>query len=414
MSVCRQGQGESALFSDEESDGGGESSHGEEDEEDESEGDGGETADEHDDDEEDEFSFAPDDQLERRQSSAAGLMNAAASAGGQERANLAPQHMQWALRPRTKAGGRSSSAAAAAAAAAAASGGGGFIYIDPTSLRRTSGGAAAAAAVAAATAGGLAGAADHQVTMYTTASALARSYGVVIRQVADLLTMLQDYASAAPCLPRLLSIGMDEFYSLLSLVEEQLRPNWTWLMTVMDSTEAQLRFGSALSNSSDPSHPSHPLYASSRGRGSGGGGSGGGGGGGIERSSASSSSRSGGLGGDTSAGRRDFLQYALSLMRAHHSEHLDSLPVIDVSAMRHIAYAFDALIYYMRAGDMSEESGAPSAKDGAAAGYLDPASLAYDENDNDDDLQDELPVMATVRGELVFKIPFMANCHNQQ
>ncbi len=398
--INRQGgQGESALFSDEESIGGGESSHGEEDEEEESEGEGGETADEHDEEEEDEFSFAPDDQLERRQSSAAGLMNAAAAAG-QERTNLAPQHMQWALRPRPKIGRASS--AAAAAAAAAASGGGGFIYIDPTSLRRTSaGGAAAAAAVAAAAAGGVAGAADSQVTMYTTASALARAYGVVIRQVADLLTMLQDYAGTAPCLPRLLSVGMEEFYSLLTLVEEQLRPNWTWLMTVMDSTEAQLRFGSALSNSSDSSHPLHPLYTSSRSRG-GGGGVGGGG----ERSSSSSSSRSGGLGGDPAAGRRDFLHYALSLMRAHHSEHSDSLPIIDVSAMRHIAYAFDALIYYMRAGDMSEESNSSSKDGGGTApggggGYLDAASaFAYDENDNDDDLQDELPVMATVRGSM--------------
>lgn len=28
----------------------------------------------------------------------------------------------------------------------------------------------------------------------------------------------------------------------------------------MDSTEAQLRFGSALSDRTDPSHPSHPLH----------------------------------------------------------------------------------------------------------------------------------------------------------
>merc|ERR1712226_852876 len=42
--------------------------------------------------------------------------------------------------------------------------------------------------------------------------------------------------------------------------------------------------------------------------------------------------------------------YALSLMRAHNAEHSDSLPVIDVSAMKHIAYVFDALIYYMRSG----------------------------------------------------------------
>ena len=35
-------------------------------------------------------------------------------------------------------------------------------------------------------------------------------------------------------------------------------------------------------------------------------------------------------------------------MRAHNGEHRDSLPVLDVSALRHVAYVFDALVYYMR------------------------------------------------------------------
>lgn len=42
--------------------------------------------------------------------------------------------------------------------------------------------------------------------------------------------------------------------------------------------------------------------------------------------------------------------YCLSLMRCHNSEHADSLPVLDVSSLRHIAYVFDALIYLLRAG----------------------------------------------------------------
>lgn len=33
----------------------------------------------------------------------------------------------------------------------------------------------------------------------------------------------------------------------------------------MDSTEAQLRFGAALTQSSDPTHPGHPLYSSTTG-----------------------------------------------------------------------------------------------------------------------------------------------------
>lgn len=35
-------------------------------------------------------------------------------------------------------------------------------------------------------------------------------------------------------------------------------------------------------------------------------------------------------------------------MRAHNGEHRDSLPVLDVSSLRHVAYVFDALVYYMR------------------------------------------------------------------
>lgn len=53
-------------------------------------------------------------------------------------------------------------------------------------------------------------------------------------------------------------------------------------------------------------------------------------------------------GGEISLARREFLTYCLSLMRAHNAEHRDSLPVLDVSALRHVAYVFDALVYYMR------------------------------------------------------------------
>lgn len=43
-------------------------------------------------------------------------------------------------------------------------------------------------------------------------------------------------------------------------------------------------------------------------------------------------------------------------MRAHNSEHLDSLPILDVSALKHVAYVFDALIYYMRSGASNDSS----------------------------------------------------------
>lgn len=54
---------------------------------------------------------------------------------------------------------------------------------------------------------------------------------------------------------------------------------------------------------------------------------------------------------DNATSRRDFLTYCLSLMRSHNSEHRDSLPVLDVTALRHIAYVLDAIIFYMRASN---------------------------------------------------------------
>ena len=82
---------------------------------------------------------------------------------------------------------------------------------------------------------------------------------------------------------------------------------------------------------------------------------------------------------DPQSNRRDFLNYALSLMRAHNAEHSDSLPVIDVSAMKHIAYVFDALIYYMRSGTEAIEDASggvtPSSSAGSNHGHSSVASV---------------------------------------
>ena len=122
--------------------------------------------------------------------------------------------------------------------------------------------------------------------------------------------------------------------SLQVLIQHHLKPNWDWLMTVMDSTEAQLRFGSALAAVTDPAHPGHPLYVGARaGRGA----ASAAGTGNLGSSShhhhtterpTFSSSRGTSFAAshattpaDPLANRRDFLTYALSLMRGHHSEH---------------------------------------------------------------------------------------------
>ena len=87
-----------------------------------------------------------------------------------------------------------------------------MIYIDPTTLRRTT--------VATATTAGQ----DNAITMTTTASQLSRGFGILVRQIADLCTMLQDYSELAPNLPRVLLISEDEATSLQVII------TITWLI----------------------------------------------------------------------------------------------------------------------------------------------------------------------------------------
>lgn len=101
-----------------------------------------------------------DEQLERRQTS-----------GGNQRTNLAPQSMQWAIRSRDTTGPER---------VRLTTGGSNLVFIDPNALRRTT---AASAAVTAAQQ-------QEAPTMTTTASALARAFGIVLRQISDLIGML--------------------------------------------------------------------------------------------------------------------------------------------------------------------------------------------------------------------------------
>lgn len=64
-------------------------------------------------------------------------------------------------------------------------------------------------------------------------------------------------------------------------------------------------------------------------------------------------------------------------MRSHNNEHSDSLPVIDIASLRHVAYVFDALIYYMRSGTDTDTD---VLRDGISViSWQD-----HDENENDD------------------------------
>jgi len=182
----------------------------------------------------------------------------------------------------------------------------------------------------------------------------------------------------------------------------------------MDATEAQLRFGSVLSNVTNPAHPSHPLHASYvRG---------------LRSSSAaeplgrteqpslapatadSSRRRTARMNAGTTtaasavdghSARRDFLSYALSLMRSHNDEHADNLPTLDITSLKHVAYVLDALVYYMRSGAGSDVDSIHDAANDAASvqSWQDPDDNLNDETDEDAVNQSETVETDSLDGE---------------
>ncbi|CAG4963257.1 unnamed protein product [Parnassius apollo] len=241
------------------------------------------------------------------------------------RPNLAPHSMQWAIRSRETARGTTSSTGGVRL-----TGGSSLVFIDPASLRRS---AAAAAA----------GAHDPHSTS-TTAAFLARAFGIVIRQIADLLW---EYERFTLPMPRMVPLAYREALRLQCYLERQLKPTWDWLVTVMDATEAQLRFGASLtSNNTGNSNADNNRSNTTTAR--------------RTTSFTSPATRIIGFsegprtrdreqGVEAGSARREFLAYCLSLLRAHSAEHAEQLPVLDVAALKHVAYVLDALVYYMRA-----------------------------------------------------------------
>uniref|UniRef100_A0A8C1QT74 Ubiquitin protein ligase E3 component n-recognin 5 n=1 Tax=Cyprinus carpio TaxID=7962 RepID=A0A8C1QT74_CYPCA len=277
----------------------------------------------------DQETFLLDEPLERTTGSA--HANSAAQA---------PRSMQWAVR--TTPSQRSSGGAPSSSSTPAASSTG-LIYIDPSNLRRSSAISTSAAAAAAALE------ASNSSSYLTSASSLARAYSIVIRQISDLMSLIPKYSHQVYSqYPAAVKLAYQDAVSLQNFVEDKLIPTWNWMVSIMDSTEAQLRYGSALSSAGDPGHPSHPLHASQHtGR--------------RERMTAREEASLRTLEGRRRAAtlmtarqgmmsaRGDFLNYALSLMRSHNDEHSDVLPVLDVCSLKHVAYVFQALIYWIKA-----------------------------------------------------------------
>lgn len=67
-------------------------------------------------------------------------------------------------------------------------------------------------------------------------------------------------------------------------------------------------------------------------------------------------------------------------MRAHTSEHRDALPVLDITALRHIAYVLDAFVFYMR-NDTSFYD-----KSESISGRVNNLSNSVENDDTDDEL----------------------------
>ncbi|MBN3274321.1 UBR5 ligase, partial [Polyodon spathula] len=276
----------------------------------------------------DQETFMVDEPLERTTNSS--HANSAAQA---------PRSMQWAVR-NTQNQRTTSSAPSSTSAPAGNSTG--LIYIDPTNLRRSGAISTSAAAAAAALE------ASNSSSYLTSASSLARAYSIVIRQISDLMGLIPKYNHLVYTqIPAAVKLTYQEAVNLQNYVEDKLIPTWNWMVSIMDSTEAQLRYGSALSSAGDPGHPSHPLHASQNSAR-------------RERMTAREEASLRTLEGRRRAtllsarqgmisARGDFLNYALSLMRSHNDEHSDVLPVLDVCSLKHVAYVFQALIYWIKA-----------------------------------------------------------------
>ena len=116
-----------------------------------------------------------------------------------QRTVQAPETMQWAIRQREPASSSRPAATSATGNTTTTGGGGSLIYIDPSNLRRSTTVTTATTVTQ-----------EAPVNMATTVSQLGRAFGVVVRQIADLLTMLQDYHALAPTLPRTLDISDQE------------------------------------------------------------------------------------------------------------------------------------------------------------------------------------------------------------
>ena len=94
---------------------------------------------------------------------------------------------------------------------------------------------------------------------------------------------------------------MHWYYPPRLIIFQILMPTWTWILTVMDWTESQLRYGSVLNKIGESSSKEGKESKRSKSR---------------------------------TPKSHDFLTYALSLLRQGSSDHADMLPSVDISSLK--------------------------------------------------------------------------------
>jgi len=116
----------------------------------------------------------------------------------------------------------------------------------------------------------------------------------------------------------------------VSVMRGQMERTWQWLCATLDALEAQLRTGVRFLAANENVETDYSELRHTRR---------------PSRRKQSQRAR------DDPAqllGRTAFQQYLLSIMRAHSGEHFDTMPALDVSQCRYIAYALDAYTYFLR------------------------------------------------------------------
>ncbi|VDN04928.1 unnamed protein product [Thelazia callipaeda] len=198
---------------------------------------------------------------------------------------------------------------------------------------------------------------------------LSLCFSLIIRLIVDLMPMLADHReymkSSYSHIPKMLELNDAVVVAIRRLIEERLCVVWQWMETVLDRTEAQVRFGNALmstpstaailrkeknrllkksddrdnekrtSRPASGNHTSTPVPRQD-----------------FSSGPAAANNKKEEQNLDSAASLEDFFDYVTALMRSHASENGDDVPIIEVNALRSLAYVADA---YLSLTDMLEK-----------------------------------------------------------